>query len=219
MLDPDTARQIADLRLSDRPLIICDVDEVVLVFVAAFERYLAAQGFRLDAVSYGLTGNIRRLIDGTAANQTEVGRLLFGFFAQETANQIPVPGAVEALNGLAARADIVMLTNLPASYRDVRSATLSRHGLEFPVVANSGPKGPAFAEIARGAPAPVFFLDDSPSNLTSVIASPVDAHVIHFVADRRFFDIADDIVGTHLKSNSWDEARQYIETTIDRHLR
>ena len=218
MLDSETARQIADLRLSDRPLIVCDVDEVVLVFVAAFERYLIAQGYRLDAVSYGLTGNIRRQSDGVAAMQSEVGRLLFGFFAEETANQRPVPGAVEALNGLAARADIVMLTNLPMSYRDVRAKTLSRHGLDFPVVANSGPKGPAFTEIACGAGAPVFFLDDSPNNLTSVIASPVEAHIIHFIADRRFFDIGDDIAGTHLKSNSWDETRQFIETTIDRHL-
>ncbi|HOV03921.1 MAG TPA: hypothetical protein PLG99_05890, partial [Kaistiaceae bacterium] len=71
-----TAEQITAVRLSGRPLVVCDVDEVVLSFIGPFETYLADSGFRLVARSYGLTGNIERLDDGTAIAQAEVGRLL-----------------------------------------------------------------------------------------------------------------------------------------------
>ncbi|MEZ5841162.1 MAG: hypothetical protein R3D02_12315 [Hyphomicrobiales bacterium] len=211
---PHTAGQIAELRLAGRPLVVCDVDEVVMSFIGPFETFLIDSGYRLVARSYGLTGNIERLDDGTAIRQAEVGRLLDTFFARETGRQRPVEGAIEALAALDAVADIVFLTNLPAAYRDERAAALARHGVPYPVVANDGPKGPAVTRLAAGAARPVFFLDDSPSNIISVRDAGAATHVIHFVADRRFFDLVDPIDGIALKSNSWPETGRFISDAI-----
>ena len=97
---PETVRQIEELDLKDGPLILCDVDEVALHFIAPFERHLLAHGFELIARSYGLNGNIVH-IDGQApASREEVRDLLLGFFDAETGNQQPVAGVAEALGEL-----------------------------------------------------------------------------------------------------------------------
>ncbi len=46
-------------------------------------------------------------------------------------------------------ADVIMLTNLPHEAGDDRRANLAGHGLNFPVVTNSGPKGPAIQQNRR----------------------------------------------------------------------
>ena len=57
-IDTETRRQIDELEITQGPLILCDVDEVALHFVAPFEAHLRRNGFELIARSYGLTGNI-----------------------------------------------------------------------------------------------------------------------------------------------------------------
>lgn len=44
MISEDTRRQLEGLRLAAGPLLICDVDEVVLHFTREFEDFLATQG-------------------------------------------------------------------------------------------------------------------------------------------------------------------------------
>mgnify|MGYP003386390209 FL=1 len=43
---------------SARPLILCDADEVLLTFMAAFESFLRGRGFYYAWRSYALDGNI-----------------------------------------------------------------------------------------------------------------------------------------------------------------
>ncbi|MCC2112035.1 MAG: hypothetical protein KDJ16_08390, partial [Hyphomicrobiales bacterium] len=133
-----TTAEIEAVAPTGRPLVICDVDEVAFRFVVYFEQYIEENGYRLDAVSYGLTGNIKRLTDGVAADQKTVGRLLNGFFAERTADQEPVDGAAEALAAVSRRADVVMLSNLPEAQAAIRAETLARYGMPYPLVANIG---------------------------------------------------------------------------------
>ncbi len=210
VLDPQTTRQIAELTLTKRPLIVCDVDEVALHFVEPFERHLETGGYRLIARSYGLTGNIVRNDDGVAATQNDVRHLLLSFFERQTGNQLPVAGVSAALERLSETADVIMLSNIPAAHRQLRAETLSRHRLPYPVVTNVGPKGPAVRTLYEATGAAVFFLDDSPSNLRSVRDLVPSADLIHFIADRRFFDLADEIDGVHLKANDWPTVADYI---------
>lgn len=209
-LDPQTADQISELTLTERPLIVCDVDEVALHFVEPLERHLDANGYRLIARSYGLTGNIVRRDDGIAASRDDVRFLLMSFFELHTDNQRPVDGVRAALTRLSEAADIVMLSNIPAAHRQTRAETLNRHGLPFPVVTNVGPKGPAVRMLHQATGAAVFFLDDSPSNIRSVRDHVPTAKLIHFIADRRFFDLADTIGGVHLKANDWPAVADFI---------
>ncbi len=152
---------------SHRPLVICDVDEVVVHFTRDFERYLASRGLWLDAASLALHGNIRWHEGGHPAEDTLVSDLIDSFFADRTRHMEPIDGAIDSLLTIAAAADVVMLTNLPHSAGDDRRANLQDLGLPFPVITNSGPKGPAIKHLAAQMEGPVVFIDDSPYFISS----------------------------------------------------
>jgi len=213
-MNTQTHIEIGSLKLEPRPLIICDVDEVVLQFVAAFERHIVRHGFRLDARSFALFGNIRRNADDSEADDAEVGDLLRSFFAAETGRMDLVPGALNALRALGELAQIVLLTNIHATYFQARLDNLRAHGLTYPVLANEGPKGPAVASLSAPVAAPVFFLDDSPSNIRSVASEAPHAHIIHFMADDRYLRLAEPMQGVRLRTGQWDEVQGFIEATI-----
>ena len=56
--DPETVRQIAELAFDDRPLLVLDVDDVVLEFIRPFPRYLATLGLELRLETFRLQGNV-----------------------------------------------------------------------------------------------------------------------------------------------------------------
>lgn len=209
-LHSETKRQIEALELDARPLIVCDVDEVVLQFVAAFEAHIARNGHYLDARSFALTGNVRETGGGTPATPETVRALLHDFFTTQMHTPEPVAGAADALAALSGAAQIVMLTNIPHEAHATRVACLDGHGLCYPVIANSGGKGPAMARLAARAGAPAFFLDDSPGNIRSVAAHVPSARLIHFVADPRFAALCEPVPEAHLKTGDWREAHDFI---------
>ncbi|MEJ1158786.1 hypothetical protein [Prosthecomicrobium sp. N25] len=216
-LDPhaiDILEAIEALPIGGRPLVVSDVDEVAVYFVRHLERYLERSGYRLDAHSYGLTGNIKHAGTSLAAAQDDVRRLLLGFFEEEIAHQEVVEDAVEVLGRLGVIADVVLLTNAPHRHRETRRVSLAARGLPYPVLTNDGPKGPAMRSLAARASGPVFFLDDSPTNLTSVREALPEAHVIQFVADPRFFALAREVPGMNLRTNRWTEVEDYVRRTI-----
>src|SRR4051794_12523348 len=88
---------IETLALSKKPLIICDVDEVVLEFIVPFQNYLASVNHRLYAESFRLTGNVRRIADDVAATKEEIGAFQEAFFSAQDKWQTPAEGASEAL--------------------------------------------------------------------------------------------------------------------------
>ncbi|PLX36830.1 MAG: hypothetical protein C0606_13580 [Hyphomicrobiales bacterium] len=213
-LHADTRAQIDAFTTSGRPLIVCDVDEVVLHFIAPLERHLDAYGYDLIARSYSLAGNVIHRESGAALPGPEVHALLHGFFAERIHEQPPVDGAAEALDALSADADIVMLTNMPGEYREERAAVLTRHGIPFPVITNTGTKGAAVAALAERSDGPVIFLDDSPANLRSVRDTAGDTRLVQFIADPRFLALAGDIDGIDLLTGVWSEAHRFIDTLL-----
>lgn len=217
MIHRDTEVQLRQLSIHNRPLIICDVDEVILQFIPAFERYLAARDRYLDKCSFALNGNIRRFDDRAPVAQKEVGELLFSFFETETHRLDLVPGALEALQTLAESAQIVLLSNIYGAFRQARIDNLKGHGLSYPVITNEGPKGPAVVHLASRTQAPVFFLDDTPTNIHSVLKALPGSHVIHFIADARFAELVEPIAGVRLKTSHWPEAHAYIGMAIAAH--
>ena len=136
--------------------------------------------------------------------------LLLGFFDTQIGEQSPVDGVAAALSNLRRIAEIVMLTNIPAKHRDARREALARHGIPYPVVTNNGPKGPAARVLSERAGGAVFFLDDSPSNVRSVRDCVTGVELIHFIADKRFFDLAAPIDGVHLRANDWKTVTAHI---------
>ena len=208
-------RQIDALRLAqDRPLIICDVDEVVVHFIQSLEAHLEDNGCRLDPASFALNGNVRHKHNDEPVSGTKLGELLFGCFEARTRVMDAIDGAVDALVELGRHSEIVMLTNLPEAYLEDRVENLRGHGLTYPVIANSGHKGPAVKALTDGSDHAAVFIDDSPNNIKSVGEWCPETHLIHFLPDQRFSRHVPPMDGVALRTDNWTETRDFIAALV-----
>jgi hypothetical protein len=168
---------------SDRALIIVDVDEVLALFYQGFGRFIARHGYELRSDKFALFSNIFQP-GATEHLEIETGRALFDEFFRSGSDLIdPSPGAPEALAALAAAASVVILTNAPAHGRDERRRWLQRHDMNYPMIINEGPKGPAIAAMASQTEGRVVFVDDIVSHLDSCAVSAPRVHRFQTVAD------------------------------------
>ena len=215
MIHETTLRQLAALKLNRRPLVICDVDEVVVHFTRDFEAFLEDRGLWLNTVSLALNGNIRRRDTQAPVEAHGVATLIDNFFTERTLHMQPIDGAIESLLKIGEVADVVMLTNLPHEAGDDRRANLAGHGLPYPVVTNSGPKGPAIVQLAATTKAPVVFVDDSPAFINSAFEHAPHVHLVHFMHDERFARHVAPIDFVSLRTGTWTEARPHVLALID----
>jgi hypothetical protein len=211
MISEETKAQLAELKIDgNKPLLICDVDEVIVHFTSDLENYLAAQDLWLQPSSLALSGNIRRNDDNTPISMEAVSELIDAFFADRTRHMQTITGAVDALHAIDQHATVVMLTNLPHFARDDRRANLADHGLEFPVITNSGPKGPAIHNLASRTKAPVVFVDDSPGFIQSAYDHAPHIHLVHFLQDERFAAHTPHFDFVSLRTGAWQQAKPHI---------
>ena len=211
-----TRSQISSINIDkQRPLIISDADEVLLIFMEHFEHFLSTKGCYFDWSSFKLTGNIHRYSDKYTLAQEEVFNFLKSFFDDETKNLKQVPGASDSLKRLSKRAQIVVLSNVGAEYHSDRKQCLDRHGMQYPLVANRGEKGPAVKALAQGMAAPVFFLDDSPNNIHSVAREARFVRRIHFVHDQRLRKLVDKASDSHHRLDTWNGAEAAINNELN----
>lgn len=212
----EVRRQIEALSLApERPLVVCDADEVLLQFVRALEAYLEDTGLYLDLKSFALTGNIKDARTHRALEGSEVKSLLGEFFEHRVETVEPVEGAAEALSALAERAQIIVLSNIPSQRLEARRRCLRRHGMDYPVIANAGPKGGALALLADIVSEAIFFLDDIPGNITSVAERAARVTRIHFVADPRLARLLEPAEDCHVRLDTWPAAHAFIEARLD----
>ena len=227
-MDATTAQQIRHLSLSPhRPLLICDVDGVVVKFIEALEGWLAARELTLHPDSWALEGNIRTP-EGTPVSGTAFERLLHEFFDQCTGHMPLMKGAAEALSSLARHGvQVVLLTNLPHQYRAARRRNLVRHGLDFPVITNTGPKGPPVRALSQMVREEVAFVDDHPDFLHSAsqcCPPGKRVHLVHFVEEELPFTAhLPPLHAPHVKVRNWAEAhaalrRVLVEAPARRHV-
>lgn len=207
--------QIALVPESSRPLIVCDVDEVILHLITHLEAYLNARDMVFLQHTYKLTGNIAERGKQAPLAAEAVRRLLEAFFNEESHRQQLVDGADTALANLTETWDIVLLTNLPGTHnKPVREQLLARLGIPYPVLTNFGPKGGAVAALSAGRPAPVVFIDDSPTNHASVNASLPSAVQIQFIADDRFRANLESPDHIALLTGDWNQTETFIRSIL-----
>lgn len=180
--DPETARQIAELAADTRPLLVLDVDDVLLEFVQPFMRYLDAQGMALGLETFRLHGNVTRKEDGEVVDRDAVTGLIDAFFVNQASWQTPLVGAVDAIAELSGGAEIVMLTAMPHRHRATRRLLLDRLGFPYPLLTTEQAKGPAVRKLRGATARPVAFVDDIPHNLVSAAAAVSDAHLFNLMA-------------------------------------
>ena len=211
MIHETTAAQIAGLQLRPkRPLVICDVDEVVVHFTRDFEDFLEGRGLLLDTSIMLFSGNVRDQKTQALLSPEDIEKVVVQFFAERTLEMQTIEGAVEALHSIEKSADVIMLTNLPHEAGDDRRANLAGHGLNFPVVTNSGPKGPAIQKIAAQISAPVVFIDDSPGFITSAFHHAPEVHLIHFLQDERYARLVAPLDFVSLRTDTWQEMHPHV---------
>ncbi|HWA92362.1 MAG TPA: hypothetical protein VG889_20160 [Rhizomicrobium sp.] len=196
-----------------RPLIVVDADEVLLRFVDGFDRFLRERALFLDLVSFRLHGNVKRLDDLSPLLDVEVTALLDEF--REALDWLePVDAAREVLGRLAVRAGVVVLTNITPAQAGPRARNLARLGLDFPIVANSGLKGPALKQLANRAAARTFFIDDIPQHLASAAEQAPEVVRIHLIGDERLKPLLAPCALAHLYAEDWRVAGQFIESHL-----
>ncbi|MFB2552287.1 hypothetical protein [Ensifer soli] len=198
------------IRLSDRPLLVCDIDEVVLEFLTPFENFLGARGLQLLPRSFRLHGNILPVAGGEPAGKDEVDRLLEGFFCEQEQWQGPAACAVETLAALSREADLVFLTAMPPRHALARRRLLDRFGLDYPLLATEDAKGPVVRRLHAGRPLPVAFLDDIDRNLLSVFDHVPDCLLIRIMAHEGFRKLAPAPGRGVLVAEDWPSAAGHI---------
>ncbi|WP_269929544.1 hypothetical protein [Aminobacter sp. HY435] len=212
--DPETARQIAELARDTRPLLVLDVDEVLLEFMSPFMRFLGTQGFEFLARSFRLTGNIVDIKTGTPVTQEAVTALLDGFFHAQRDWQTVAQGAAEAVAAIAASAEVVMLTAMPHRHRAIRRQHLDALGFPYPLLTTETAKGPALRQLRGQHARPVAFVDDIPHNLVSVREAVADAHLFNLMAYREMRPLLPPMPDGIIVADDWTEAAPKIAKAL-----
>lgn len=214
-LPASVAEQIAGLTFtSGQPLIIVDADEVLFYFMRGLEVFLAGRDLYFNWASYALYGNIRQRQDDMPVAAELLHPLLQRFFAEATEDLEPVDGAAVALAALSETNRVVVLSNVPMAAREARLRALRRHGMDFPLIANSGPKGPAVASLIERATAPAVFIDDIPHNHSSVAQLAPAVHRLHFIADPRLAALLGPAADSHHRAESWPDLQRLITSLL-----
>jgi hypothetical protein len=211
----DRAIQLADVAIDpDRPLIIVDIDEVLGLFFQGFGRFVATRGYELRLERFALFQNI--FAPGASEHlDLESGRVLFDDYFRIACDEMELaPGGVEALAALAANAGVVALTNAPNHAREPRGRWMAKHGMDYPLLINSGPKGAAVATLARRTQSPVAFIDDLLMNLDSVAEAAPSVHRFQMNADPRLHALAPSAPDRHPSYADWPTLERAIAQTL-----
>lgn len=207
---------LSHVTLSDRPLIVCDVDDVVLNFAAPFQDFLRESGHELLPRSFRLTGNIVSIETQEAMAELEVKRTIGAFFEAQETWQTPFDRVGETLESLAEDADVLFLTAMPPRFQEARRRLLDRLGLTFPLIASEAPKGPIMKRLHAERALPSVFIDDMAHNLHSVRDHVSDSLIIHMMPDSPLHLLAPKPDGSIVRAMDWPHAGELINTHIGR---
>ncbi len=215
MLDPQTRDQLMALTPIDRPLLVCDVDEVILHLVAPLERLLEEQGYELRKQAVRLSGNVFDVKTGEQASQQIVWSALATLFEEQHERQHVVDDAADTLHKLHQDFDIILLTNLPHRFGDIRRDYLKNIDIPFPVITNTGAKGPAMEWINKSQNEELAFVDDTPDHLNSVQVHAPNTHLVHFMANDEFRTMIGRLDHVLLSTGDWPEAGLAIRSALN----
>ncbi|MEM1050986.1 MAG: HAD family hydrolase [Pseudomonadota bacterium] len=198
-----------------RPLVISDCDEVILHMVAPFKVWLEeSQGVDFDLTGGDFGKALRWRKSGEFLAPEEIWKKLGGFFDTEMERQQPIEGSIKALNTLAEKADLVVLTNLVDFRRDKRAEQLAAHGLHAKVYTNQGPKGPALAKIIEEfQPSQALFIDDLAQHHASVKATTPYVTRLHLCGEPTIADkipCAHRAGDAHARIDQWEHALPWL---------
>lgn len=214
MIDPNTQTQLDKLEPISRPLLVCDVDEVILHLVEPFEKLLRERGMELRKKLVKLQGNVFNISDGSEASQEDIWQILNQLFDEQAERQSPVEGACDVMAELASDFDIVLLTNLPHEFGDIRRRHLENLGIPYPLVTNSGLKGPPMEWLNTRSPHKMAFMDDTHHHLESVREFAPQTFIVHFMADDTFRKMTKPLDPPVVSTGNWRDAGNAVRAAL-----
>jgi hypothetical protein len=199
----------------NRPLLITDCDEVLLHMVVPFAEWLdEAHHIHFDLDKGEFVDALRCKNTGRIIPGLEVWPLLQGFFQTEMHRQQAIDGAVEAINTLGERADVVVLTNLTDEFNSARAEQLRAVGIDVPVFTNQGGKGEPLARIVdQYKPSVAVFVDDLAHQHASVEQHAPHVYRLHMVGEPRLQPNIKTPRAAQARIDRWRDATSWI---IDR---
>lgn len=198
----------------NQPLLIVDVDEVLGLFMQGFGDFLVGRGLEMRLDRFALFQNIFRPGESEHLDLAEGKTHFDDFFRYGCGDMTPADGGAEALRALSDHAGIIILSNAPGQARMARARWLARHRMDYPLILNSGPKGPLAAGLSRQVEGPVVFIDDLLSNLNSVAESAPEVHRFQHVADPRLRHMAPADLEAHRRIDHWPDLHQAIHDIV-----
>lgn len=205
---------LSHVRLTGKPLVVCDVDDVVVSFAAPFTEFLKQSGHELLPRSFRLTGNIVVAATAVAVDESAVRELIGRFFETQEEWQTPLELVADTLLNLAADADVLFLTAMPPRYQHQRRQLLDRLGLGFPLVATELPKGLVMRRLLGDRSLPSVFIDDMAHNLHSVRDHVQDCLLIHMMPDSPLHLLAPKPDDNIIRATDWMHAEELIRDHI-----
>lgn len=215
-MDAPLEFDVSHIRLQERPLIVCDVDDVVLHFFAPFLAFIDAEGHEFLPRSFRLTGNIVSKTNGSVLEEKDVHRLIEAFFEAQEQWQTPFDRVVDTLGEFSKDADIVFLTAMPPQFWEQRRRLLDRLELAYPLLASLQPKGPIVRSLHRRREMPVAFVDDMAHNLHSVSEHVPECLLINLKPDSIVHRMAPAAPTGIPEANEWSQAAPLIQAHIAR---
>ena len=219
LLTKEILDQISKVKIDHlKPLLISDADEVIVNMISCFEKFISKKDLYYDLSSYALFGNIKKNSDQSPVDNKKVIELLDEFYDNHTMDITFVNDALIYLKKIESELNIqiIILSNLPLKNRMDREKSFNNNGLYYPVIANSGPKGPAIKEITKQFIKETFFIDDISINLLSARESVNNIKTIHYISDDRISKLAQTPKGVNLRANNWSDIYKYIKNEINR---
>lgn len=203
--------QLESLTLdSAKPLLVVDVDEVLVGLAAHLGEFAETKGFSLKLTGYKLDGALKRG-DGSDATAEEFRTLFTAFFETQTRHQRVYTDAATVLESIKLRAEIVILTNVPPYAEADRIENLRGHGIDYPLVVNHGGKGKALAWLSQRTSSAVAFIDDSPKQIASVAKHAPSVQRLHYVGDDHLRTLLDRQPDAHHAPTTWREIEQVLD--------
>jgi len=201
----------------NRPLLVTDCDEVLLHFINPFRGWAdEVHGIEFELHHPDFFENLRRKDCGSSVPQEEGWAIFRQFFTEEMHRQHAAPGAMDALAKVSRHADVVVLTNLPDPYQQLRMAQLAGHGADYRVICNQGPKGPALARlIDELSPAATVFVDDLAKHHESVAEIAPQVSRLHMVIEPLLAAHVPPAPHAHARIDNWTDALPWIMERLE----
>ena len=205
----------------NRPLIISDCDEVLLYMVSPFRDWLdEEQGIEFQMGTNDFSQALRWQENGEVLAPEEIWRMLGKFFDTEMHRQSPIPGAIEGINALGEKADVVILTNLVDKRQQMRTEQLADHGLDARVFTNQGPKGPALQKILdEYNPTKAIFIDDLAQHHRSARETIGSITTLHLCGEPMLaphIDCAHTSGHADARIDTWDHALPWLMGELEK---